>query len=201
MGNILPLSSAPTAAVAEQPWRGAIRRRSRWLASLLSVVLALLAGGASLLAAGVLFYDGPLLSFGPGGLWIGGGADAITRRVALSSFSASQRLAGALMVILLAASILFVVYNARALFRLYAAGIVFTPINARRIKRIGAGLMSTSISPFVANRVMLLAGVTNDAAWFHVEDALALVFGLLVFVVANVMEFGHELEQERDGFI
>ena len=201
MQNVLPFEPPRLAIEQQQPGRRAIRRRSRWLALGLTIALVLLCSFASSLAIAVLFYDGPLLSFGPGGLWIGAGPDAAAARVALSSFSLGQRMTGASMVVLLSAPMIFILLNARALFRLYAEGVVFTPANARRIKLIGVGLMLYSAAPFVANRVILVAGVTNDPGWFHLHDALALIFGALAFVVANVMEFGHEIERERDGFI
>jgi hypothetical protein len=199
--NVLPFERPQPASADDQPKRRAIRRRSSVLASILTIVLALLGAFASLLAAAVLVYDGPSLSFGPGGLWIGSGPDVVAGRVALSTFTFAQRFVGALMVILLTVSIMFILFNARALFRLYAEGIVFAPANARRIKLMGAGLIFYSMTPFAASRVSLLVGVTNDLGWFHLHDAMALIFGVLAFVIANVMEFGHEIEQERDGFI
>lgn len=188
-------------SVTEQPGRVAIRRRSRISATALTIALALTIACALSLVGGVLFYDGPLLSFGPGGLWIGLTPDPTGGRVSLTVFSLGQRLAGALAVVVLAAPVAFIPFHARVLFRLYGQGTVFAPANARRLKLIGAGLISYSVAPFVAHHVIILAGVTNDPRWFHFDEAIALIFGVVVFVIANVMEFGCEIEQERDGFI
>lgn len=201
MGNVVPFQSVRTASAPEQPGRLAIRRRSRILAAALTIALALTIACVLSLAGGVLFYDGPLLSFGPGGLLIGLEPDPTVGRVALAIFSSGQRLAGALAVLLLGAPITFILFHARALFRLYREGTVFASANARRIKLMGVGLISYSATPFVAHHVIILAGVTNDPVWFHFDEAIALIFGVLAFVIANVMEFGCEIEQERDGFI
>lgn len=201
MENVIPFQTPAAPRQEDQPKRLAIRRRSAILAKALTIALALTFACAFLLAAAVLVYDGPLLSFGPGGLWIGLGPDPTAGRVALSVFSLGQRLAGALAILLLIAPIMFILYHARTLFRLYGEGTVFTAANARRIKLMGAGLIFYSAAPFAAHHVILLAGVTNDPIWFHLDEAMSLIFGALAFVIANVMEFGCEIEQERDGFI
>ncbi|WP_244441405.1 DUF2975 domain-containing protein [Methylosinus trichosporium] len=121
--------------------------------------------------------------------------------MALSAFAPSQRLAGAVAICLLTTPIMFILHEARGLFRLYADGIVFAFENARRIKFMGVGLILYSAAPFVANRVIILAGVTSDPIWFHLDEVMSLIFGTLAFVIADVMEFGREIEQERDGFV
>jgi hypothetical protein len=201
MENVVPFQLPEAACEAEPPKRHAIRRPSGFLASALTFALSMTAAFSMLLAAAILFYDGPLLSFGPGGLWVGHAPDPAVGRVALFVFSFWQRLAGAFAVLLLTAPIIFIFHHARALFRLYAAGTVFAPACARRIKLMGVGLIFYSVVPFVANRAILIAGVTNDPVWFHLDEVTSLLFGALAFVIANVMEFGHEIEQERDGFI
>jgi hypothetical protein len=201
MDNVALFPSPRAEPEAEQPKRRAIRRRSAVLASALTIVLMLTVAFTLLLAGAALFYDGPWLSFGPGGLWIGRGPDPAAGRAALSVFSFGQRLSGAFAILLLTAPIMFILHHACALFRLYAAGSVFAPANARRIKLMGVGLILYSVAPFLANRVILIAGVTNDPVWFHLDEVMSLLFGALAFVIANVMEFGHEIEQERDGFI
>lgn len=201
MDNVTLFPSRPIAATQDQPRRVAIRRRSDLLATALTVAFALAAAFTLTLAMAALLYDGPLLSFGPGGLWIGRAPDPAGGRVALSTFAPSQRLAGAVAICLLTAPIMFILHEARGLFRLYADGIVFAFENARRIKFMGVGLILYSAAPFVANRVIMLAGVTSDPIWFHLDEVMSLIFGALAFVIGDVMEFGREIEQERDGFV
>ena len=119
----------------------------------------------------------------------------------LTAFSTVQRLSGALAIGFLAMPITFILFHLRALFRLYAEGIVFAPANARRLRFAGFGLILYALAPFVANRTILLAGVTADPAWLHFDEALALLLGGLLFVVAHIAAFGREIEQERDGFV
>ena len=47
----------------------------------------------------------------------------------------------------------------------------------------------------------MLAGHGVDMAWFHASEAQALVMGAVLFVIAQVMEVGREIEQDRDGFV
>ncbi len=185
----------------EEPIRRAIRRRSRCLAILLSAALALAIAFALALIGAVLLYDGPLLAVGPGGIWFGRAPDESASLLPLTAFSSLQRLIGAFALTLLTAPAIFIFFHLRALFRLYSAGIVFAAANARHIKSTGVGLVAYAIAPFLANRSIRLAGVTVDPVWFHIDEAQAVFLGALLFVIANVMEFGHEIERERDGFV
>jgi hypothetical protein len=193
----MPQPTAPP----EPPRRQAIRRRSAMLATLLSWTFALSIFATALLMGAALFYGGRMLSFGPGGLWIGYGPDPALGRVSLASFTSGQRVAGVLAIALLTAPVLTILHFARRLFQLYAEGVVFSPANARLIKSMATGLVAYAFAPFTANRIILLAGLTSDPVWLHADEVLALVFGALAYVVADIMEFGHEIECERDGFI
>lgn len=96
---------------------------------------------------------------------------------------------------------IFILFHLRRLFRLYAEGAVLTPANARHLKSIGLGLILYAFAPFVANRLIMFVGVTNDPVWFHLDEVMAFLLGALLFVIADVMEFGREIELDRDGFI
>ena len=204
MSNIVRFESpltetAPPAEVSANKrailrWSGAFERLS-------ALALVLFAGFALLLGWAVLAYNGPLLSFGPGGIWIGRAPDAALGLMPLTAFTLVQRCAGAVAIGLLALPILFILFHLRALFRLYAQGIVFAPANARRLRFAGFGLVLYALAPFVANRAILLAGVMADPGWLHFDEALALLLGALLFAAAQVAAFGREIEQERDGFV
>lgn len=191
----------PPAAALEPARRQAIRRRSARLAAALTWTLAVTLCATALLMGAALFYEGPMLSFGPGGLWVGQGPDPSLGRVSLSAFSFAQRLAGALAIVILTAPVLAILHYAHRLFQLYAKGVVFAPANGRLIKCLAAGLAAYAFAPLAANRTIHLAGLTNDPVWFHADEILALVFAALAYVVADVMEFGHEIESDRDGFV
>ncbi|MBG0810469.1 DUF2975 domain-containing protein [Methylosinus sp. H3A] len=200
MTNIL-LFDTPEPAPVETPLRRRLRRNSELLCALFSALLATAALFAIALVAAVLFYQGEFVSFGPGGLWFGRGPDAAAGRVALSSFGAPQRLAGAFALTLLVAPAAYIFLRLRMLFRLYARGVVFSPRNALCLRHVGLGLLAYAFAPFCANRIALLAGVGNDPSWFHLYEIQAAILGALVFVIADVMRCAHEIEAERDGFV
>ncbi len=202
MNNVVNFEPPPPAEIVEpSPSKRAIRRWSRAFSRLFALALLLFAGFALLLGWAVFAYDGPFLSFGPGGIWIGRAPDTAMGLMPLTAFSPVQRICGALAVGFLAMPIIFILLHLRALFRLYAEGIVFAPANARRLRLAGLGLILYAFAPFVADRMILIAGVTNDPAWLHFDEALALLLGALFFVGAHVAAFGREIEQERDTFV
>ncbi len=185
----------------EQPPETPLRQRSRLFATLFGALLVLSLVFSVALATAVVFYDGPWLAAGPGGVWIGRAPDVSAGLLPLTAFTSLQRCTGALALMLLVAPAAFIFFELRELFRLYAAGIVFAPANARCVKWIGVGLVGYAFAPFVANRLVRLAGVFIDPVWFHMDEVQAAVIGALLFVIADVMRFGREIEQERDGFI
>jgi hypothetical protein len=74
MSNIVrfePPSAEAVAAAEASLNKRAILRWSGAFARLFALALVLFAGFALLLGWAVLAYDGPFLSFGPGGIWIG----------------------------------------------------------------------------------------------------------------------------------
>lgn len=121
--------------------------------------------------------------------------------VLLSSFSLPQRLGFSLVVALRAVPIGLALFNLRALFRLYAGGIVFARENASHIKRMGIWLIVFAATPYVTHELSVPMGNNFDDEWFHMEEVYALVGGAVVYVVAQVMQVGHEIEQERDEFV
>ena len=119
----------------------------------------------------------------------------------MRAFTFAQRLVGAFALTLLAAPAASIFFHLRGLFRLYARGVVFAAANARRIKHVGIGLLACALMPFLANRLVWPAGARIDPVWFHLDELQAATLGALLFVIADVMQFGREVEQERDGFV
>jgi hypothetical protein len=120
--------------------------------------------------------------------------------VLYSTQSALTRLAGMVDIVMATLPILLAFWNLRGLFALYAHGIVFARENAAHLKKVGLWLVVYPFAKVLANMIFQAAGGT-DKAWFHMELIYALVAGLIVFVIALVMEFGHEIEQEKDSFV
>lgn len=201
MGNVIGLPPVVVRAESENPARRQIQLRSRVFAILFTAALALAIAFTLLLCGTVLFYDGPLLAFGPGGVWIAPTSGEAANLLPLTAFTFTQRLVGAFALLLLSCPAIFIFFHLRALFQLYAKGVVFAQQNASHIKSIGTGLIAFSIAPFIANRMIRLAGVTLDPVWFHIDEVQAMVLGALLFVIAGVMQLGCEIEEERNGFV
>src|SRR5262249_28208007 len=117
---------------------------------------------------------------------------AIPGMVLYSSLSPVTRGVGMIAIAIAAAPFLMVFWQLHGLFRLYARGIVFARENAVRLKRVGLGLMSYPFAKFAAHMSFQLAGGL-DRVWFHTEMVYALVAGLIVLAIAQVMEFGREI--------
>lgn len=118
----------------------------------------------------------------------------------LAALPLSARIAGIADVVIMSLPLVFVVLNLRGLFRLYAAGVVFARANAQRLKRIGLWLVVYSFAKFAANMLFQAFG-GPDRAWYTSLLFFSLLLGAIVFVIAQVMEMGHEIERERSGFI
>jgi hypothetical protein len=120
--------------------------------------------------------------------------------VRLSDQPPITRLSGIVDVFIVMTPLIFVFWHLRGLFRLYAAGVVFVRENAQHLKRIGVWLIAYPFAKFAANLLFQAAGGA-DHHWFYMEEVYALGLGIIVVAIAQVMEFGHEIEQEKDSFI
>lgn len=187
---------------AAQPPPSASHRRlrlgSQALAWLFTILLAGVGLIAAVLIAGVLAYAGENFRIGPTAAWIGKGPPD---SVAFASLSLPHRAAYALVGTLRIAPVLMILAHLRALFFLYAAGEVFGAANAPHIGRTGAWLCAYAVSPFVCHLFLAAGGWEIDKRWLHLSSVQALVLGLLVFVIAQVMQVGREIEEDRDAFV
>jgi Protein of unknown function (DUF2975) len=125
---------------------------------------------------------------------------AIAGMVRLSDQPAITRLSGIVDVFVAMTPLIFVFWHLRGLFSLYAGGIVFARENAQHLKRIGIWLIVYPFAKLAANMLFQAAGGL-DHRWFYIEEVYALGLGAIVVAIAQVMEFGHEIEQEKDSFI
>jgi hypothetical protein len=202
MSNVLVLD--PIIAEAEKPSHRRLRQTSRGLAWLFSAIFALY---VSYIAAGIIvafFFsshvqmnaEGANFSFGLNGQL----PRSIPGMVRLSDQPFITRLAGVIDLAIASLSFLLIFWNLRGLFGLYASGIVFARENAAYLKFVGVWLIAYLPLKLIANVVFRLAGGV-DHNWLHMDGVEALVLGIIVVAIAQVMEFGHEIEQEKDSFI
>ena len=197
----ITFSLVDTAAQADDTGRtrNALRRSSRWLAAILGTLMwsAWLLLAAMILA--LVFYRGSGISLGPGGGDIGGPVpDGYT---SFATLATRFRIGGILAVILQYTPGAMLLKLLRDLFRLYAQGVVFSRRNALLLKHTAAWLIAYAATPFVSHVLLSATGLIVDQAWFHADEVKALVVGFLLFGVAQVMEFGHEIERDREGIV
>ena len=178
-----------------------LRRLSRALSILFLV--SMIATVLSVVAWSVLgLFFGDHVSVGSDGVYLSfpHPARQIPGRVLFSSQPFVTHLAGLVDIVLASLPAFFICWHLRGLFKLYASGIVFARENAAHLKRVGLWLLLYPIARFVANMIFQLAGGT-DRAWFRGELIDALILGAIVFAIAQVMEFGREIEQDRAEII
>ncbi len=178
-----------------------LRRMSKGLAVLFAALMGLTVLTVILWFV-IGFFFGDHLSIGADGVTLAfpHPARAMPGRVLLSSQPFITHLAGFVDIVIASLPVFFVCLHLRGLFRLYAAGIVFARENAQHLKRIGLWLLIYPFAKFAANMIFRFAGGT-DKTWFHGELVDALILGAIVFVIAQVMEFGREIEQDRAEII
>jgi hypothetical protein len=205
MSNVLDLPAAvPLADTTAHPHRRLLIL-SRGLSYLFTAILGLV-GFETLAGIVVAVFFGGYLMMGAQGMEFdfarGGGLPKLAPgQVRLSDLPIVAQVVFAVGWPILIAPLLMVFDNLRRLFALYGRGIVFSSANARHITRIGVGLIAYPFAQYFGDAVFWLAGGADRASWFHFEHVQAFVLGLIVVAIAQVMAFGHEIEQEKDSFI
>jgi hypothetical protein len=201
MADVLPLSRAPAPPEAEARLYRRIRLGSRGLAWLFAGLAMTYAAFVAVLMVGVIAYHGPNLRIGPTGVWLGTGDLAPSGSIPFYVLPLGQRIAYLGVGAVRAAPTLAIFLGLRRLFALYAKGEVFGGENARQIQMIGAWLVADAVIPFAEHLVQRAAGIEIDHSWAHMVSLQELVLGALVFIVAEVMRVGHEIERDREGFV
>ena len=200
MSNVLEL---PTTAPASAPLLTprTLKPLSRGLALLFAVMIGLSVFWVVAAFVVIFFFSNHVLVGAEGAnVAFPGVPHDVPGMIRFSSQPFITRLAGFVNICMATAPVVLICWHLRALFKLYARGIVFARENAAHLKRVGLWLVIWPISKFAANAMFQLAGGT-DKAWAQMIFVYALILGLIVFVIAQVMEFGHEIEQEKDSFV
>ena len=189
---------AETLAAAETAAQRRVRLGSRGLVWLFTGLLTL--STAILVAALVtmIFYKGEFVRIGPDNCYIGEGPP---NSVAFGSLPLPHRLIYCLVGVVRATPIIMLFWSLRSLFSLYARGRVFRRENGRTFSRIGGWLCAYALSPFVCHLFLSATGYEIDRNWAHMASVQALVLGLLVFVIGQVMRVGREIEEDREAFV
>jgi Protein of unknown function (DUF2975) len=186
----------PAAAPSFRRIRTASRGLEWLFTGLLAAFIALTTVGFALL----FFYHGQMIAFGPkGGLLTTGPVPG--DYLALGDWRIDQRLAYAPVWAIRSAPIVGLLWCLRSLFRLYGQAEVFSARTAWLIKCMGVLLVIDATSPFLCHLVLSATGYEIDKMWAHMAAVQELVLGAVVFVIALVMQAGHEIEEDREGFV
>jgi len=98
--------------------------------------------------------------------------------------------------------VLFVFDYLRQLFGFYSRGVVFSRINTNLIKGVGLALIAEAAMPLAAHLVLMWLGLELHPHWRPpLSNLQPAILGVVVWVIALVMQAGHEVEQDREGFI
>lgn len=148
----------------------------------------------------IFFYKGTMLAVGPrGGILT---TDPLPSDfVPFYTWSLIERLAYSVDVVVRGAPTILLFWCLRSLFRLYGQGQVFTAPTARLIQAMGVCLIADAAAPFLCHLALTATGLEIDKRWAHMAAVQELVLGAVVFFIALVMQAGHEIEQDREGFV
>ena len=203
MAQVLEFDPAASARPIETPPHRGIRWSSRALSVLFGVIFVATIALTAMMAA-ALFVDipGVHLSLGrAGGMLTLGSAPTPGGYLPVLAMPIAQRLAHAAMGVVVFLPGLMIFWNLRQLFRLYGKGVVFSQANARRIKSVGLWLAANALAPLVSVSVLSALHMVVDHNWFHQDTVPQLVLGGVVYVIAQVMQVGHQIEEERGQYI
>jgi hypothetical protein len=203
MGAILKLPPIPEIRIEQPPKHLGLRKRSRILAAAFNGLFWFCAAFDLWAFVMVLVYQGHHAAFGPEGGIIGYPEPATLPPgyIFFSEITLPYRLGLEFALITQFVPATLVLMHLRGLFRLYAQGIVFAEANALAFKRIGQWLIVYAVTPFISVQILTLLDLVIDRAWFHNTELYALGLGSILFVIAEVMQAGREIEQECDEFV
>jgi hypothetical protein len=202
MAQVLDLHPPADGAIREGSSHWRICWTSRGLAALFTLLLA--AYGlfcAALILAFLIPFTGQYLGIGPTGMLVSSGRGLPAPYVPVDSLPLGQRLAHVPVGLLNALPVLFIFWNLRQLFRLYGRGVVFARENAVHLKWIGAWLVVNAAAPFLGVSFLRALHLAIDQKWMHGYSLQELVLGGIVYVITQVMQVGHEIEQDRSQFV
>jgi hypothetical protein len=182
-------------------------RRMRLVSRGLEVLFLALAVGFSLVGAAVVFdfvvpYAPDLIAACPsGGLLVIGPHVWPAHCVGVGAMPTVQRLAHAACGPLLLVPMVLLFWSLRGLFANYAKGVVFAPDNARSLKHVGAALIFLGVVPLLNHAFLASLHVAIERTWIQESNIQELILGAVVYVIAQVMQLGRELEEERSQFV
>lgn len=193
--------------VAREPRPPDALRRMRLVSRGLEILFLALAVGFGLAGAAAILdfvvpYAPDLIAACPsGGLLVIGPHIWPAHCVGVGAMPTVQRLAHAACGPPLLVPTVLLFWSLRRLFGRYAKGVVFAPDNARSLKHVGAALIVLGVVPLLNHAFLAGLHVAIDRTWIQGSNIQELILGAVVYVIAQVMQLGRELEEERSQFI
>jgi hypothetical protein len=191
---------APGADAGESRAVRLLRHWSRVFVAVFGICLAVSFTLGLVAVLAILFYRGDHLQIGPASAWIGT-PPSPAGFVPFAGLPLAQKLAYALVAAVRAAPSVLLFRSLRGLFLLYERGQVFGRDNAAHIRWAGVWLIADALAPFACHLFLSLTGLEIDRGWAHVLSLQELVLGGVVLVIAQVMQLGREIEEERGQFV
>lgn len=120
--------------------------------------------------------------------------------VKIADVPLSSRLIGLIPLTIIQGALAGAFYSLHRLFGAYRRGIVFAEQPIRWMRRAGALLIAFAVAPGLFQPLVRAAGLM-DRAWLHGHTIAALLIGAALFVLANVISLGREIEKETQGYV
>jgi hypothetical protein len=184
-----------------------LKFQSRLLSMLFLILFVAAAGETAVALGSMLFRIGSMAGMENGGFAISVGLPPYHDDGTDSEFIPASSLSvweSTLATLLLAARLLpglFILWRLRVLFLLYSQGRVFSQSNAQQIRLIAFGLIIYAAVPLLTHGALFLAHMAPTAVKMQIRQVDALVLGLVLFTIARVMAFGHQIERETQEFV
>lgn len=164
--------------------------------------LAALVGFVYVATIGVaLFYTGEHFRLTAEGPTLYVGQDTFAPgSIKISDARLSSRLIGLVPLTIIQGALAGAFYCLHRLFGAYRRGVVFAEQPIRWMRRAGALLIAFAVAPGLLQPLVRAAGLM-DRAWLHGHTIAALLIGAALFVLANVISLGREIENETQGYV
>lgn len=193
----------PPPAVDAPPALDRIRSLSQPLEWLFGGLFVLVATLLAIAVVAVLTYGGTRLQVFPGGINIFLEATAAPLRdgwTTVGSRPLVQKAALAASACLMIVPALAILWQLRRLFRLYGAGVVLAAANARCIAVMAGWLVAYAVGPTLGHLVVAASGF-DDRGWLRLDSLQALALGLVLLVIARVMQWGADIHDDASRFV
>jgi len=179
-------------------------RRIRRLALPFEIAFGLLTALAGLLFLTILtlaYVPGGYVTFNSEGGWLTfDPGTAPPGALPVTEFSLLLQFAGLLTGALVYGALIMALWSLNRLFRAYRMGQVFAPEPIRLMRRSGLGLVIFAVAPGLMQPLMRALD-SPDRNWFHGETIPVLIVGAALFLFAQIIALGVELERENKGFV